>query len=336
MPITIAGCTYSGGVPAAAMAVNYNGVQITSPTATINFTGAGVTVSGTGSGSASTATVTIAGGSGSGASWGVAHGTGTSLGYSGIITSTNTQVVIFDSNTTTGITTGGATYFFALNPSSVTLLGNTGFALLASSQIFSGTEAFNSPQQSTFTFGVIAGSFTVKTGIGNNTGIVFQNGQTYSNSSTFLWNGSTVTAPVISGSTIAVTNMLKVTSLAGASPTSFTLSVSSSTQLILGVQDNGHTVSSGTLPTAGSCGTLATMNTNSTDEAGSISWTGAATTCAVNFGANYTSAPFCTANSSGAGFVELTTVANTGLNFTLSASVTGGSITWICRGGKGG
>ena len=43
------------------LGVNYNGVQITSPTAQINFTGSGVSVSATGS----TATVTISGGGGS-------------------------------------------------------------------------------------------------------------------------------------------------------------------------------------------------------------------------------------------------------------------------------
>lgn len=131
--------------------------------------------------------------------------------------------------------------------------------------------------------------------------------------------------------------LFAVSSAPAVAPTDYLLKISSAIGTpVWGIQNNGHSVSSGTLPVAGSCGTSPAIDINSTDEDGRVTWTGAATTCAFTFGVPYTATPFCTANSSGAGFVELTTTANTGLTFTLSASITGGTITWHCHGGKGG
>lgn len=70
---------------------------------------------------------------------------------------------------------------------------------------------FNGPGPSTFTFGVTVGSITLQNQ--GNTRIVFMNGSNLGTSSTFTWNGTTMTAtkissPLIAGSTIAVTSQL--------------------------------------------------------------------------------------------------------------------------------
>lgn len=69
-----------------------------------------------------TATITTGGGGGGGGSSSLAVTTGTSAGFVSV-TSSPTAVIVFDSSTTRGQLTGSSTYFFSLDPSSVTLQG---------------------------------------------------------------------------------------------------------------------------------------------------------------------------------------------------------------------
>lgn len=58
-----------------------------------------------------------------GGNWGIAVGTGSTSGYTGVITSTGTSVILLDSATFKGALQGGSTFFATLNTSSVTLQG---------------------------------------------------------------------------------------------------------------------------------------------------------------------------------------------------------------------
>lgn len=105
-----------------------------------------------------------------------------------------------------------------------------------------------------------------------------------------------------------------------------------------GVIAQGNLISSGTTPSLGSCGTTPTISTAATNNAGNITWGGAATTCVLTFAnGGYIAPPFCVANTaSSSGFAEPTTTTNTGVTFTFSASITGSTMTYVCIGGRGG
>lgn len=98
----------------------------------------------------------------------------------------------------------------------------------------------------------------------------------------------------------------------------------------------GHLLSaigSGAAPTLGTCGTGA-VTANSTDNAGEVTATGA-TSCAVVFGAAFTSQPFCVAtdNTTAAG-LKLAYTAATG--FTVTGLTSSDAFTYICLGQTGG
>lgn len=104
---------------------------------------------------------------------------------------------------------------------------------------------------------------------------------------------------------------------------------------LLAVTSNGMVVSSGTTPTAGTCGTSPSINVGSTDMVGSITWTGATTTCAVNFSRTMAIAPFCFAETNGASFGEFNT-STSAMSWTLNASLSGGTLQWLCICGNKG
>lgn len=241
----------SGGV--SSLAVNQNGVQISSPTAAINFIGppfiatlvGGVTAQITLDGSSvtlqgnnlgatyltnssatatylqiSSATATYLQNSSATITYCHANGTNcTSSGGGGGGASTlgvNQNGVQITSPTVAInalgppfiITSvgGGTTAQFTLDPSSVTLQGQNVIDLTSSLQ--SGATFYVS--SGTVNGPLIANSYSVPQSVGSNTGVIFQNGRTYTNSSTFEWNGTTMSATQILASTGTFTSGLYV------------------------------------------------------------------------------------------------------------------------------
>lgn len=119
-------------------------------------------------------------------------------------------------------------------------------------------------------------------------------------------------------------------------PTDYLLTISSANATVLfAVTNSALLISSGSAPTAGSCGTSPSLNSGSTDVVGSITWTGSAASCVVNFSHTLANAPFCLAETNGAAFAEPSITA-TAMTWTLSASLSGGTLTWFCICGKNG
>lgn len=160
----------------------------------------------------------------------------------------------------------------------------------------------------------------------------------FTSSSSILLNPTTVGDDLVVNST----NALAIFKVNTGSVTAgdFILSIASSPNtgvpVIFGINTYGHTVSSGTTPTVGVCGTTPAMNPNSTDEVGAVVWGGAATVCGFTFANAFQSPPFCLANTAGAAFTEPIGVTASSATFNFSASLTGSTITYHCWGGKGG
>jgi hypothetical protein len=112
--------------------------------------------------------------------------------------------------------------------------------------------------------------------------------------------------------------------------------LTSSTTAVLGnnlvLTQNGHfglaAVSGGT-PTNNAC-TGFSLGTGSSDMAGHVSITNTDTSCAMNFGATWTNAPFCTANSSNNTDAIEVSASTTVLTMTFAAGVSG--LNWVCLG----
>lgn len=163
VPVSIAGCTYSGTLPGNSTSYIQNTLSPTISTQAFNvstgtissgtinnlnvpygitagtMTGAGLSVCGDSTHGLSWSGGTfgcqsITGSGGGGGSSSLAVTTGTSSQYTGPPISSPTAVIVFDSNTTNGQLTGGGTYFYSIRPDSVTLQGNgITFASLGSS-----------------------------------------------------------------------------------------------------------------------------------------------------------------------------------------------------------
>lgn len=99
-------------------------------------------------------------------------------------------------------------------------------------------------------------------------------------------------------------------------------------------QVTGHFVSSGTVPTVGACGTNPIINVKSTDNVGSVTWSGGATSCAFTFATAYASAPFCLAEAGTAAVTPLGVTASSA-TFSFSASQSASTMTYHCFGGSG-
>lgn len=166
-------------------------------------------VLGNGQGSAGQVFTSQAGGvptwttpSGGGAS-SLAVTTGTAAGFSSLASSP-TAVINFDNTIFTTALKGSATGY-------VSMVGTPGF--LGTNQVWTAPNTFTSSTTNTsgggenVTFGIIAGSYTVKSGQGQNTGIIFQNGSTYTNTSTFEWNGTTMSATGVSSPRANITGI---------------------------------------------------------------------------------------------------------------------------------
>jgi len=152
-----------------------------------------------------------------------------------------------------------------------------------------------------------------------------------------LTNSTSPNTLVITSNSTGI-NLVQVSSVVAINPSDYILTIASptaATPLIWGVNLAGHVVSSGTTPTVSSCGTTPTISTGSTDTNGRVTWTGVATTCTVTFGTPFAATPFCIVNSTGPAVGVTQPPAATGPVFNFS-TITGGTLTYHCEGGRSG
>jgi hypothetical protein len=350
------GITTTFGVNASTFAgngsaiTNLNGPNITTviPTTVLPSTIAYTTISNTfTSPQTITSSLTVTGAGGIASTFGVKAATAQITGLS-----TNTNVCTDGSSnlTTSNCNQGVITYssFSATQPilynsvtgafSATLISATTGFmgtlqaaqfpALTGDISTSAGSLATtaNSLQNNITTFGSSqtvngAGGETVAFGITAATGTFF------------------TTSPTANALIVKSTNNVTAFSVANSSVTvgDYMLTVASATTGVtaFAVNTYGMIFSSGTQPTVGSCGTTPKINAGSTDMVGSITWSGAATTCAVNFSHTFGTAPFCFAETSGASFAEFST-STSAMSWTLNASLTGGTLQWFCLCGSQG
>lgn len=134
-------------------------------------------------------------------------------------------------------------------------------------------------------------------------------------------------------------NQLTVSSAIATKTSDFLLNVSSSNGVLnFGVQNDGHIVSSGTIPGVSSCGTSPTMDPSSTDSGGKINvGSVTATACTLTFANAYASAPICIVSDDSTGVTaDISSISSTAVTFGFSISLAGGHVWYICVGGRGG
>jgi len=160
-----------------------------------------------------------------------------------------------------------------------------------------------------------------------------------SGSTLSLVNSTTPNTLTLSSASTGV-NLVSVSSAIPIAPADFLLTLASPTiasPTIFGVQLNGHIVSSGTVPTLGSCGTSPSIDANSTDLAGTITaGTGSPSSCALVFVSAYLNTPVCViADNSTTVTADISSVSTTGFTVSLSAGLSSVKIYYICIGAKG-
>ena len=182
---------------------------------------------------------------------------------------------------------------------------------ISGSKTFTSSTSFTGALGLGVTYGVTAGSATV--------GQLQVSSNTILANTTFYNNGTTVMGPA-AGTTNAADFLLNVSSANGT--------------VVLGVQNSGHIVSSGTVPSVSSCGT-GTPSVVGTDLAGIITTgTGSPTACTLTFASPYqTNAPVCVCSPNAGVSCGVTSASTTAVTFTLSVTETG--INYICFGEKG-
>lgn len=107
------------------------------------------------------------------------------------------------SSPTASVGSGGGSSIYPSTGTNINLIA--GFTS-GSTATFSGPAYFNSGFPSTFTYGVSVGSVTLNGQ--SNTAVIFMNGTQLASSGSFTWNGTTVAATMVRGSTITATNGL--------------------------------------------------------------------------------------------------------------------------------
>jgi hypothetical protein len=166
---------------------------------------------------------------------------------------------------------------------------------------------------------------------------------------TYGTQGSTLTlinstsANTLNVSTSATgVSQLQVVDTVAVAPSDYLLSVSSASgTMALGIQNDGHIVSSGTVPTVANnaCGSTSqgVVDGNSTDFAGFVTaGTVSPASCAITFAYPFSNKPICViADNSTAVTADISAVSTTGFTASLSAGSSGIVIYWICVGAKG-
>ncbi len=97
---------------------------------------------------------------------------------------------------------------------------------------------------------------------------------------------------------------------------------------------DGTALSSGGTPNVSSCGGSPSLASGSTDDAGQINvGTGVVLTCQLNWSATMAAAPFCIVGTNLSTLTVGWTTDTAKLSVTVSATLGGGKIYYLCRGG---
>lgn len=108
--------------------------------------------------------------------------------------------------------------------------------------------------------------------------------------------------------------------------------VATSTTGVIGGYDNaGHTFTSGPAPTISACGT-GTGTVVGDDQSGVITTATAATACTMTFSKAYQKTPTCTVtDNSLVGFADISSISTSAVTFGISSALTGGSLYYNCQ-----
>lgn len=108
--------------------------------------------------------------------------------------------------------------------------------------------------------------------------------------------------------------------------------------VVFGVQNSGHLVSSGTLPSVSACGTSPSIDPASTDAAGKINvGSVTATSCVLTFASPFAAAPICTVSDDSTGVTaDISSISASSVTFGFSVSLASGHVWYLCFGGRGG
>lgn len=257
--------------------------------------------------------------------------TQTATFQNGVIASTMTistetvtgQIVLQDgtilrSTSTLGGSGSGGSGGYNVQPATVTFILAQGLQLTTAT-----ASAFNATSTSVTVTG--SGGLGVAYGI---------NGSTLA-----LVNASSAFTFTASSSTTGV-NLVSISSAAATGPNDFLVSASSSVgTLIFGVTNGGNVISSGTVPSVSSCGTLPSMDQGATNLGGTINTgSGSPTACTLTFAnGGFITTPTCVVSDDlQTSEPAITTRSPTGFTLTLGAALSSGHIFYICVGGRGG
>lgn len=178
---------------------------------------------------------------------------------------------------------------------------------------------------------------------GSGSGIVSPGTFTWTNnfgmsgSTLALVNASSAFTFTASSSSTGI-NLVSISSSPAVNANDFLLTVSSVAGTVaFGIQNNSHIVSSGTTPSVTTCGTLPSMDPNSTDFAGTINTgSGSPTACTLTFASPFANTPVCVVSDDlQTSEPAVTTRSATAITMTLGASLSSGHIFFICVGQKG-
>lgn len=287
----------------------------------------------------------------------IAVGTGTAANFTTIITSPAVNFSALGSQFS--MSTSGTTSFWALNPSSVTLLGPT--IDVSGSEITGILASANFPSLlgdvtnsgltitviddshnhtvATSTFAVTGGTFTVTGGTVSINGISYRFPNTRATASQILSNaGESSGIQTLSWATDATgggSSIYNATSTAGFP---FGIQVSSITgSTVQGPKINfgNHIEFSSSTPTLGSCGGSGPSSTG-TDYAGNIQPGSAATSCAITFVSAWAQQPSCFCDDEGTLVYCRAVTTTTALTMTPAAGTftSGGPLKYGCIGWK--
>lgn len=277
----------------------------------------------------------------------LAVGTGTAAGFT-VPGTSPTAVINLNSAQFSAALAGSATAYISILTSSITALGSD--IDLSGSEVSGTLAAARMP--------ALTGDVTTSAGAVATTAAALQaNIKTFSSSVTVTnAAGLNVTTQIIASSASLVnvyvssnsilanttfyrdgTTIMGPTTVA-AVENDFLLRVSSANATsLLEVRNNGHLVSSGTVPSVSSCGTSPTIDNNSTDLAGKINvGSVTATSCTLTFASAFLNAPACVISSdSTAVTADVSSVSTTAAVFGFSVSLAGGHVWYVCIGSKG-
>lgn len=122
----------------------------------------------------------------------------------------------------------------------------------------------------------------------------------------------------------------KLSVQSGASTGDAFVVATSSAAAVFGIDNDGHTFTSGPAPTISTCGT-GTGTVVGDDQSGTITTATAATACTMTFSKAYRSTPTCTVtDNSLIGFADVASISTSAVTFGISSALTGGNLFYNC------